>query len=42
MRDRLTHPYFATSSAILQETVDADLPELRDAVGRLRAQTRDD
>jgi uncharacterized protein with HEPN domain len=35
MRDRLAHRYFDTSHAILQGTVDYDLPELQDAVDRL-------
>jgi uncharacterized protein with HEPN domain len=35
MRDRLTHRYFDTTHAILQATVDHDLPELEQAVARL-------
>ncbi|MGH3914618.1 MAG: HepT-like ribonuclease domain-containing protein [Pseudonocardiaceae bacterium] len=35
MRDRLAHRYFDTSHAILQATVDNDLPELEDTVHRL-------
>lgn len=35
MRDRLAHRYFDTSHAILQATVDNDLPELEHAVSRL-------
>jgi uncharacterized protein with HEPN domain len=35
MRDRLAHRYFDTSHAILQATVDHDLPELEQAVRRL-------
>jgi uncharacterized protein with HEPN domain len=37
LRDRLAHRYFDTSAAILQATVDHDLPELDLAVARLRA-----
>jgi uncharacterized protein with HEPN domain len=37
MRDRLAHRYFDTSHAILQVTVDKDLPELEQAVQRLSA-----
>jgi len=36
MRDRLTHHYFDTSHAIVQATIDHDLPALEDAVTRLR------
>jgi uncharacterized protein with HEPN domain len=35
MRDHLAHRYFDTSHAILQSTVDHDLPELEHAVRRL-------
>jgi uncharacterized protein with HEPN domain len=35
MRDRLAHRYFDTSHAILQATVDHDLPVLESAVARL-------
>ena len=35
MRDRLAHRYFDTSHAILQATVDHDVPELQRAVSRL-------
>jgi uncharacterized protein with HEPN domain len=35
MRDRLAHRYFDTSHAILQATVDHDLPELDRAVRNL-------
>ena len=35
MRDRLAHRYFDTSHAILQATVDHDLPELEQAVRNL-------
>jgi uncharacterized protein with HEPN domain len=37
MRDRLTHRYFDTSHAIVQATLDNDLPELENAVTRLRS-----
>ena len=37
MRDHLAHRYFDTSHAILQATVDNDLPELERAVRRLQA-----
>lgn len=36
MRDHLAHRYFDTSHAILQATVDHDLPELEHAIDRLR------
>ena len=36
LRDRLAHRYFDTSRSILQATVDDDLPELEQAVRRLR------
>jgi uncharacterized protein with HEPN domain len=42
MRDRLTHRYFDTSHAILQATVDHDLPELEQVVRRLIELTTDD
>lgn len=35
LRDRLAHRYFDTSRAIIQATVDHDLPELESAVQRL-------
>jgi uncharacterized protein with HEPN domain len=35
-RDRLTHRYFDTSHAIVQATVDNDLPTLRAAIERIR------
>jgi uncharacterized protein with HEPN domain len=35
MRDRLAHRYFDTSHAILEATVQHDLPELEEAVRRL-------
>jgi uncharacterized protein with HEPN domain len=41
MRDRLAHRYFDTSHAILQGTVDNDLPELQDAVDRLHSRMPD-
>jgi uncharacterized protein with HEPN domain len=37
MRDNLAHRYFDTSHAIVQSTVDHDLPELDDAIIRMRA-----
>jgi uncharacterized protein with HEPN domain len=36
MRDRLTHRYFDTSHAIVQATVDRDLPILEAGVERVR------
>ena len=36
MRDRLAHRYFDTSHAIVAGTVENDLPELEQAVDRLR------
>jgi uncharacterized protein with HEPN domain len=36
MRDRLAHRYFDTSHAIVQATVDGDLPILEAGVRRLR------
>ena len=38
MRDRLAHRYFDTSHAIVQATIDNDLPELDLAVQRLISQ----
>ncbi len=35
MRDHLAHRYFDTSHAILQATVDHDLPELHAAIHRI-------
>jgi uncharacterized protein with HEPN domain len=35
MRDHLAHRYFDTSHAILQATVDHDLPDLEGAVAAL-------
>lgn len=37
MRDQLAHHYFDTSHAIVQGTVDHDLPKLEQAVLRLQA-----
>ena len=37
MRDRLAHRYFDTSHALVQATVDHDLPELEEAVTRMAA-----
>jgi uncharacterized protein with HEPN domain len=37
LRDHLAHRYFDTSHAVLQGTVDNDLPELEEAVLRLNA-----
>jgi uncharacterized protein with HEPN domain len=37
LRDHLAHRYFDTSHAILQNTVDHDLPQLELAIGRLMA-----
>lgn len=37
MRDHLAHRYFDTSHAILQATIETDLPELERAVRRLHA-----
>ena len=42
MRDHLAHRYFDTNHAILQATVDQDLPELEEAVDRLRRRLPDD
>jgi uncharacterized protein with HEPN domain len=41
MRDHLAHRYFDTSHAVLQGTVDHDLPELEEAVHRLDAHLTD-
>ena len=35
MRDQLAHHYFDTSHAIVQATIDSDLPPLSEAVERL-------
>ena len=42
MRDHLAHRYFDTAHAILQATVDPDLPELERAVQRLAESLPDD
>jgi len=42
MRDRLAHRYFDTSHAVLQATVEHDLPELEQAIERLRARAADE
>jgi uncharacterized protein with HEPN domain len=42
MRDHLAHRYFDTSHAILQATVDHDLPDLEQAVKRLEQCLADD
>lgn len=42
MRDHLAHRYFDISHAILQATVDHDLPQLEAAVDRLLALTSGD
>lgn len=42
MRDHLAHRYFDTAHAILQATVDDDLPELERAVQSLAESLRDD
>jgi len=36
MRDQLAHRYFDTSHAIVQATIDTDLPVLSEAIARLR------
>jgi uncharacterized protein with HEPN domain len=41
MRDHLAHRYFDTSHAVLQGTVEYDLPELEEAVRRLDARLAD-
>jgi uncharacterized protein with HEPN domain len=41
MRDHLAHRYFDTNHAVLQATVDHDLPDLERAVDRLTRQLRD-
>lgn len=41
MRDRLAHRYFDTSHAILEATVEHDLPELDQAVQRLGLRLED-
>jgi uncharacterized protein with HEPN domain len=42
MRDHLAYRYFDTSHAILQATVDNDLPELEHAIRALAGYLRDD
>jgi uncharacterized protein with HEPN domain len=42
MRDRLAHRYFDRSHAVLQATVERDIPELELAVDRLRALAADE
>lgn len=42
MRDRLAHRYFDTSHAILQATVDHDLPDLDQAVARMITRSQAD
>jgi uncharacterized protein with HEPN domain len=41
MRDRLAHRYFDTYHAVVQGTVNNDLPELQDAVDRLYSRIPD-
>jgi uncharacterized protein with HEPN domain len=41
MRDRLTHHYFDTSHAVLQRTIDEDIPMLKDSLARLQERTRE-
>jgi len=41
MRDRLAHHYFDTSHAILQSTIDEDIPLLKESVARLRERVTD-
>ena len=42
MRDHLAHRYFETAGAILQATVDNDLPELERAIQSMAASLPDD
>lgn len=42
MRDHLAHRYFDTAHAILQATVDHDLPELESAIQTMAASLTDD
>jgi len=37
MRDRVAHRYFDTSHAIVQATIDNDLPELEEGAKRLQS-----
>ena len=41
MRDRLTHHYFDTSHAILQRTIDEDIPMFKNSLARLQERARD-
>jgi uncharacterized protein with HEPN domain len=41
LRDHLAHRYFDTSHALLQSTVDHDLPELGRAIDQLRSRTQE-
>lgn len=41
MRDRLTHHYFDTSHAVLQRTIDEDIPMLKNSLARLQERTRE-
>jgi uncharacterized protein with HEPN domain len=41
MRDRLTHHYFDTSHAILQRTIDEDIPILKVSLARLQQRVSD-
>lgn len=41
MRDHLAHRYFDTSHAIMQSTVERDLPQLEEAVRRLTSRLTD-
>lgn len=42
MRDNIAHRYFDPSHAIVQNTVDHDLPELDDAIIRMQAKEAED
>lgn len=42
MRDRLAHRYFDTSHVVLEATLEHDIPELEQAVERLRAHAADE
>jgi len=41
MRDRLAHHYFDTSHAILQRTIDEDIPTLKNSLARLQERARE-
>jgi len=41
MRDRLAHHYYDTSHAILQRSIDEDIPMLKDSLARLRESVGD-